>query len=64
MIEFEPVFCFGRAFSAEIAGVRDNISDRTIGQMRMLFWKVSSLLFSLLGGLPESYFLIPPRGRL
>jgi len=28
-----------RAFSAEIAGVRDNISDRTIGQMRMQFWK-------------------------
>eukprot|EP00088_Acartia_fossae_P033801 TRINITY_DN3465_c0_g1_i16.p1 TRINITY_DN3465_c0_g1~~TRINITY_DN3465_c0_g1_i16.p1 ORF type:complete len:309 (-),score=-0.34 TRINITY_DN3465_c0_g1_i16:40-966(-) len=28
-----------RAFSAEISGVRDIVSDRTIGQMRMQFWK-------------------------
>jgi len=30
-----------RAFSAEIAGVRDNVSDTTIGHMRMQFWKDS-----------------------
>jgi NADH dehydrogenase [ubiquinone] 1 alpha subcomplex assembly factor 6 len=28
-----------RAFNAEISAVRDSVSDRTIGQMRMQFWR-------------------------
>ena len=40
--EFVCLLC--RAFSAEIAGVRDSVSDTTIGHMRMQFWKVPTIL--------------------
>lgn len=34
----QPAFAI-RAFNAEVASVKDSVSDRTIGLMRMQFWK-------------------------